>query len=117
MTATTAQANFIVTKLQKKLYDWGYENYCAVPVTEFGLQSEFEIQTAGFSPFDSDYGKLKATADLSGLMIKGSKQYLDAIKSDPSGVIVKINTDKAVAPIKAGDVVGSVEYLFTHRIQ
>lgn len=88
-----------------------------MPVTEFGLQSEFEIQTAGFSPFDSDYGKLKATADLSGLIIKGSKQYLDAIKSDPSGVIVKINTDKAVAPIKAGDVVGSVEYLFTHRIQ
>ncbi len=110
--SNNSTSKFYRYEVAKKLYDWGYENYCAVPVTEFGLQSEFEIQTAGFSPFDSDYGKLKATADLSGLMIKGSKQYLDAIKSDPSGVIVKINTDKAVAPIKAGDVVGSVEYLF-----
>lgn len=84
-----------------------------------GIRAAIRVRNPNgrFSPFDSDYGKLKATADLSGLMIKGSKQYLDAIKSDPSGVIVKINTDKAVAPIKAGDVVGAVEYLFTHRIQ
>ena len=31
------------------------------PVQDADNRIKFEIQTAGFSPFDSDYGKLKAS--------------------------------------------------------
>lgn len=98
-----------------KIYDWGFENFVTRPLSEFGLETDFEIQTSGYSPFDENIGKLEVTADIDNKTVSGAAYFLDALAESNEEILFELHTDKAEAPIEAGDIVGTVDYYFYTR--
>ncbi|MCH5279106.1 MAG: D-alanyl-D-alanine carboxypeptidase [Christensenellaceae bacterium] len=99
-------------EVAKQIYDWGFENYKSMKLSEFGVQTSFEVQSSGFSPFDEQLGRLNAHAELGNITIDGMAEYLNAIASNPECVRIDVDVSVVEAPILAGDVIGSVSYYF-----
>ena len=96
----------------KRLYEWGFLNYRAFDLSEFGLQTEFELHAANASPLDEQGGLFTAEAKIDGLSVTGARANLQGFFDDPSSVRIELSTEYATAPIRRGDVVGYVDYYF-----
>ncbi len=94
----------------KEIYEWGFSNYGELSFDELGVRTEFTIQTSGYSPFDDQLGKLDVAADTEGQKIRGALSALQRLKAAPESIRIELHTENAVAPINAGDIVGSVDY-------
>lgn len=95
-----------------KIYEWGFKNFAEYPLDKFGVKKEFELQAAGYSPYDEHYGKFIAKADIKGVTVKGAAEYLRRTMNDASGVRTELEFLNLTAPIKKGDIVGKVKYYF-----
>lgn len=99
----------------KRLYDWGFRNYRAFDLSEFGLQTEFELQARNASPIDAQGGRFIAKADISGLSVTGALSSLQGYFDDPSSIHYELIIENIDAPLNKGgrkDMVGYVEYYF-----
>ena len=97
-------------KVAKEIYDWGFSNYGEMTLEEIGVETEFTIQTTGYSPFDEQLGKLDVRADIDGLSVKGIMTDLYKLKAAPDAINVEIHIDNPTAPINEGDLIGHAEY-------
>lgn len=94
------------------IYEWGFENYRAFDLTEFDVQTDFELTAENHSPFDESGGRFIAKAAIDGLSITGAYTSIREFMLDPSRITTVVNSDYAEAPIRKGDVVGYVDYRF-----
>ncbi len=96
-----------------KFFDWGFDNYSTVSVSELNLESSFSVPVENGS--FSDGAGLTATADLSGKIIAGTRDYVSGIMSAKdtitATVTYKDGAAALTAPINAGDEVGTVTYV------
>ena len=99
-------------KAAHKIYDWGFKNYVSYPLNAFGVKTEFEAQSAGYSPYDEAYGKFTVKAETENLYVNGIADYLDQIKANPIVVKTALEFTNLDAPIETGDIVGTVSYYF-----
>ena len=110
--SNTANTSYYRYQTAPIIYDWGFENYRAFELTEFGVQTDFTLNAENFSPFDDEKGVFTAKADIDGLSITGAYTTIREYMEDPARISMVVNTDYAVAPIRKGDVVGYVDYHF-----
>ncbi|MBQ1684752.1 MAG: D-alanyl-D-alanine carboxypeptidase [Clostridia bacterium] len=99
-------------QVAKRLYEWGFKNYRAFSLSEFGLQTEFELHAENCSPIDEQGGRFTAQAQIDGLSVTGALSNLQKYFDDPSSIRMDLSTEYAIAPIRRGDVVGYVDYYF-----
>ena len=95
-----------------KFFNWGFENYSSVSVSELNLQSSFSVPVEN-GAFE-DGGGLTATADVSGKIIAGTRDFVSGVISSKDTITPNVTyRDGAAAltaPIAAGDEVGTVTY-------
>ena len=95
-----------------KFFNWGFENYSSVSVSELNLQSSFSVPVEN-GAFE-DGGGLTATADISGKIIAGTRDFVSGVISSKDTITANVTyRDGAAAltaPIAAGDEVGTVTY-------
>ncbi|MBR5948878.1 MAG: D-alanyl-D-alanine carboxypeptidase [Clostridia bacterium] len=94
------------------IYEWGFENYRAFALSEFNVQTDFELAADNCSPFDPENGRFTAKAAIDGLSITGAYTSIREYMENPARIITVVNSDYAEAPIRKGDVVGYVDYHF-----
>lgn len=102
-------------QLAPVMYEWGFKNFKTEPVANFDIQTEFTIQSSGYSPIDEMLGKFTAVADISSLTVSGTADFLDSRRENPELINVVVNAQGAEAPIKKGEIVGTVEYYFYEK--
>ena len=89
-----------------KFFNWGFENYSSVSVSELNLQSSFSVPVEN-GAFE-DGGGLTATADVSGKIIAGTRDFVSGVISSKDTITPNVTyRDGAAAltaPIAAGDV-------------
>lgn len=106
----STQSTIYRYKVAKEIYDWGFSNYGEISFDELGLRTEFTIKTQGYSPLDEQGGMLDVVADTKDRKVSGAISVLSSIKTDPDSVRIELHVENAIAPIKEGDVVGTVDY-------
>ena len=98
--------------IHPKFFNWGFENYSSVSVSELNLQSSFSVPVEN-GAFE-DGGGLTATADISGKIIAGTRDFVSGVISSKDTITANVTyRDGAAAltaPIAAGDEVGTVTY-------
>lgn len=96
-----------------KFFDWGFSNYATLSVSELSLESSFTIPVSNGS-FESG-GGLTATADLSGKIIAGTRDYIDSILAGKGAITANCayrdGAAALTAPIEMGEEVGTVTYI------
>ena len=98
----------------KKLFEWAFAKFVTVDANTLNLKTSFEENVANASFSDEKKGVLELTADLSGKKVAGTSDFIESIKSSSDGVTADYKlTAPLTAPIKAGDVVGTVNYQFS----
>lgn len=104
-------------ELAAQLFNWGFENFTSVDASTLNLPATQQRSVNNSSFEDPENGLLTLNADLAGKTVSGLKADLEAIKTDPSLVTMTpvLDTDPLVAPISAGDIVGSAVYQFEGR--
>ena len=96
----------------KRLYEWGFRNYRDFALSEFGLQTQFELTAENASPLDAQGGRFIAEAKIDGLSVTGAYSNLKPYFDDPSRVRAEVSAAYVNAPIRKGDVIGYVDYHF-----
>lgn len=99
-------------EVARRLYDWGFNNYRAFALSEFGLQTQFELTAENYSPLDEQAGRFIAEAQIDGLSVTGARNNLQHYFDDPSSIRIEVSADYTNAPIRKGDEVGYVDYYF-----
>ncbi|MBQ3108165.1 MAG: D-alanyl-D-alanine carboxypeptidase [Clostridia bacterium] len=104
-------------ELAANLFNWGFENFTTMDAALLNLPTTQERSVNNSSFEDPENGMLTLNADLTGKTVSGLKADLEAIAADPSLITVTpmLNTDPLVAPISAGEVVGSAVYQYNGR--
>jgi D-alanyl-D-alanine carboxypeptidase len=103
-------------RVAKRMYEWGFQNYRDFQLSEFGVQTRFELQAENASPLDPEGGAFIAEADITGLSVKGARSNLQHFFDDPSSVRIELRIQNVKAPLNADnkkDIVGEVDYYFT----
>ncbi len=104
---------FIRFENAAKFFDWGFANYATLSVSELALESSVTIPVSNGS-FESGSG-LTATADLTGKVIAGTRDYIDGILAGKSTITSSVtyrdNAAALTAPITAGEEVGTITYI------
>ncbi len=110
--SNTENTSYYRYQTAPQIYDWGFENYRAYALSEFDVQTQFELTAENHSPFDAEKGVFTAEADIAGLSITGAYTTVREYMEDPAKITTVVNPDYSVAPIRKGDVVGYVDYHF-----
>lgn len=110
--SNTQNTSYYRYQTAPSIYEWGFENYRAFELSEFGVQTDFELVAENCSPFDAENGRFIASAALDGLSITGAYTSMREYMLDPARIATVVNSDYAQAPIRKGDVVGYVDYRF-----
>jgi len=93
----------------KALLEYGFENLVTMPLSALKL-APVKVQVAGYGRNDAEAGMLTLDYDTGGQTISGLKEDLNALKLNADKIVVTVNylSDHLDAPVRKGDVVGTV---------
>lgn len=94
----------------KSLFEWAFENIITVNAASLNLQTTFETSVNNASFEDPYSGKLTLNASVDGCSLTGVRQELSSIIENASLITATPNYAAITAPIKKGDVLGTVTY-------
>ncbi len=111
-----------------KLFNWGFENFLCYDRDDFNttgspiasqisLNTLFNVQTIGYEESDASRGLITAEADISDIMIAGTKEELGSI-DDSSFVWAEPVLDEQgiTAPVEVGDKLGTVDLYLNGKV-
>ncbi|MDR0840515.1 MAG: D-alanyl-D-alanine carboxypeptidase [Christensenellaceae bacterium] len=98
-----------------KFFDWGFANYASVQANDLTLETQLEAPVSNAAFAEGSSGGLAIQAGIEpDAVIAGLSEKIEAIKADATAIThTETYTGGAlVAPIAAGDTVGSITYSY-----
>ena len=102
-----------------KIFEYLFENdYTQASASELGLTTAFTTPVSDADAAARPGGTLGVTADLTGLTFRALPDAITNLKGNPGQIqasVIYAGGEMPVAPVGAGDLVGTVEYRYNGR--
>ena len=108
----------------RRLFNWGFENYVRYGTDDFNFGPEevpgkinvynrFNVQTVDYDEADPNRGIVEAAANVEEIMLAGVKDDIGTVAESSFSWAEPVLDEQAItAPVRAGDVLGTVKLLF-----
>ncbi len=95
------------------LLDYGFENAADINVTDLNVQNSISIAVDGAAEDDPSGGIVQFSAQLDGVAISGTNDYINELKTNAASITMSVQFDKQLAaPVTQGDVLGTAIYYY-----
>jgi len=98
-----------------KFFEWGFENYASVSISELGLETSVSVPVSNAS-FEGSENGLTATATLPSSVLAGTKDFINDVIANKANIsytyALNGNVSAVTAPIAAGDNLGTITYTY-----